>query len=536
MDLSGYIVTNPGARCADTPGKRGFRSPRWTPPCLPHCQTAVVDAPLVLPAPCLVVLVGASGAGKSTWASAHFDADQIVSSDRLRAVVGSGEDDLTASADAFELLEAIVARRLARSLVTVVDTLGLDAARRRRWVAAARSVGVTPIAVAFDVSTAVCRTRNRARAKPVPERVLAQQRRAFVEQQPVLADEGFDQVLAPATVRTAPPHIARAVAAAEPASARASGLRFGLQVPVFTWPGGPAEMGARLAAIAQAAEAAGFDSLWLMDHMRQIPLFGPPWLDMLDSWTALGYVAAATSRLRLGTMVTPVTFRNVGHLAKIVATLDVLSGGRAVCGLGLGWLADEHRAYGWPFPSVSERYSLLEDTLRALPVLWGPGAPPFDGAVLHLPETLCYPRPLRGRVPIVVGGGGERRTLALAARYADACNIVGEAPVIRRKVEVLARHCAAVGRPRDEVEVTQLSTTLVGRDAAEVAGLVERTRPRRTAAERWAQRANAGIVDDQVARFAELAGAGVGTAVVSFPDLGDTGPVERFAGVIAAFS
>jgi alkanesulfonate monooxygenase SsuD/methylene tetrahydromethanopterin reductase-like flavin-dependent oxidoreductase (luciferase family) len=273
-----------------------------------------------------------------------------------------------------------------------------------------------------------------------------------------------------------------------------------------------------------------------MDHLRQIPMFGPAWLDMLDSWTALAHLAAGTSTIRLGTLVTPVTFRPVGVLAKVVATLDVLSGGRAACGLGLGWFAAEHRAVGLPFGSVAERYALLEDTLEVLPLLWGPGTPAYAGRVLQVPEALCYPRPLQARVPLLVGGGGERRTLAIAARLADAVNVVGEVAVLRRKVEVLRAHCAAMGRDPDAVEVTQLSTTLVGTDAAEVASLVDRTRPRRTGAERWAASTNAGTVADQIARFAELAAAGVGTAMVSFPDLGDTASVERFAAVIAAFS
>jgi F420-dependent oxidoreductase-like protein len=338
-------------------------------------------------------------------------------------------------------------------------------------------------------------------------------------------------------VRTAPRHVVQAaVAAASPeASAAPTSLRFGLQVPVFTWPGGPAEIGPRLAAIATAAEEAGFTSLWLMDHLRQIPLFGPPWLDMLESWTTLGFLAAATSTIRLGTMVTPITFRHVGHLAKVVATVDVLSGGRATCGLGLGWFADEHHALGIPFPPVAERYALLEDALELLPLLWGPGTPSYHGRRLQVPEALCYPRPLQARVPIMVGGGGERRTLALVARHADACNIVGEAAVVRRKVAALHRHCAEADRDPSTVEVTQLSTTIVGRDAAEVAGLVERTRPRRTAAEQWAARTNAGTVADQVGRYRELAAAGVGTAIVSLPDLADITAVERFAGVIDTF-
>ena len=138
-------------------------------------------------------------------------------------------------------------------------------------------------------------------------------------------------------------------------------------------------MGARLRDIAQAAEEVGFESLWLMDHFRQIPGVGPEWHDMLDSYTTLGYLAAATRRAALGTMVTGVTYRNVAHLGKIVATLDVLSGGRAQCGLGAAWFQQEHLAYGWPFPALSERYALLEDALQLLPLLWSGFALGFLG-------------------------------------------------------------------------------------------------------------------------------------------------------------
>ena len=288
-------------------------------------------------------------------------------------------------------------------------------------------------------------------------------------------------------------------------------------------------------AIATAAEAAGFDSIWVMDHFRQIPMFGPAWHDMLESYTTLAYLAAATERVRLGTLVTGVTYRNVGHLGKIVATLDVLSGGRAVCGIGLGWFRAEHDAYGWEFPPVDARYARLEDALQVLPLLWGKGAPAFAGRVVQIPDTTCYPRPLQAHVPILVGGNGERRTLRLAAQYADACNIIGDVDVVHRKVAVLHAHCADLGRDRDAVEVTQLSTTLVGRDAYEVGALVEQLRPRRQGAERYAASVNAGTVTDQIGRFRALADAGVQTAIVSFPDLADADPVERFAPVVAAF-
>jgi alkanesulfonate monooxygenase SsuD/methylene tetrahydromethanopterin reductase-like flavin-dependent oxidoreductase (luciferase family) len=237
----------------------------------------------------------------------------------------------------------------------------------------------------------------------------------------------------------------------------------------------------------------------------------------------------------LGTMVTGVTYRNVAHVGKIIATLDVLSGGRAICGLGAAWYEAEHRAYGWPFPPPRQRLDLLEDALQLLPLLWGKGSPAFAGKVLNVPEAMCYPRPLQERVPILVGGSGERRTLRLVARYADACNLFGDTESVRRKLAVLERHCLDVGRDPDEITVTQLSTTLVGADPGHVDELVERLRPTRVPAERYGRSVHAGTVDDQIARFDALADAGVEVAVVSLPDLGDTAPIERFARVIDAF-
>ena len=177
------------------------------------------------------------------------------------------------------------------------------------------------------------------------------------------------------------------------------------------------------------------------------------------------------------------------------------------------------------------------DALQCLPLLWGKGTPSFEGRVLHIPEALCYPRPLQEHVPVLVGGNGERRTLRLAAQYADACNIIGELDEVVRKVAVLQDHCRALGRDPTEVEVTQLSTTLVGHTASEVASLLERLRPRRSSAERYAKSVNAGTVDDQIGRFRALADSGVGTAIVSLPDLDDTRPDRTLQSkVIAAFS
>jgi F420-dependent oxidoreductase-like protein len=484
---------------------------------------------LRLPSPCLVVLAGPPASGKSTWAAAHFRPDEVVSSDRLRAVVGCGEDDIAASADAFALLEEIVARRVARGLTTVIDTTGLGAADRARWRALARTHRMACVAVAVDTPAGECRARNRARAHPVPATVLTAQLRAWPAVRDALRGEGFDEVLAPGAVRVVPPAFATAGEAVARQQERPVGMRFGLHLSAF--PGGAAVLAPRLREIAAGAEAAGFDAIYVMDHFRQIPQVGRAWDDFLESFTTLAWLAACTDRVRLGPLVAGVTYRNVGHLAKIVATLDVLSGGRAVCGLGLGWFEAEHRAYGWPFPPVGERYALLEDALRALPVLWGPGAKPFHGTVIDLPDTAGYPRPLQEHVPVVLGGGGERRTLRLAARYADVANVLGDAATVARKAAVLREHCADTGR---DVELSHLTTALVGADGAEVDALVDRLRPRGADPARYAAGVHAGTVEDQVGRFRELADAGVAEVVVRLCGE-EARALEQMATVIAAF-
>ena len=484
-----------------------------------------------LPDPCVVVLVGPGAAGKSTWAAAHFPPSAVIGSDALRALVGTGEDDITASADAFAVLDDVVDRRLTRRLTTVIDTLGLDPAKRRGYLAKARAAKMPCVAVAFDTPAAECRARNRSReTKRIPADALTAQLKAWPKVREDITSEGFDAVLTPEPVRVVPAAFVDAPAAAQRQHENPTGLRFGLHVGEF---GGFAKpTGEALREIAVAAEEAGFDAIYVMDHFRQIPQLGRPFDDFLESFTTLAHLAAVTSRIELGTLVAGVTYRNVAHLGKIVATLDVLSGGRAVCGLGLGWFEAEHRAYGWPFPSVPERYKLLEDALRLLPVLWGPGSKPFHGEVLSVPETMCYPRPVREHVPLIVGGGGERRTLKLAATYADAANVFGDVATVRRKARVLAAYCAETNR---DVALTHLSTTLVGRTDKEVADAVNRLRPRNRSAAAYAAGVHAGTVPDHVGRFRELADAGVGEVMVRLPDLTDPAPLGAFADVIAAF-
>src|SRR5499426_3993299 len=201
-------------------------------------------------------------------------------------------------------------------------------------------------------------------------------------------------------------------------------MRIGLQIPIFTWPGGAAALSAKLREIATTAETAGFDSLWLMDHLFQIPMVGAAEQEMLEGYAGLSWLAGVTKRVKLGTMVTGVTYRHPGVLVKTVTTLDVLSGGRAYLGIGAAWFEREHLGLGVPFPPLAERFERLEEALRIAKQMWSGKVGPFEGRHYRLAEALCVPRPLsRPHPPILIGGMGERKTLRLVARHADACNL-----------------------------------------------------------------------------------------------------------------
>jgi F420-dependent oxidoreductase-like protein len=230
-------------------------------------------------------------------------------------------------------------------------------------------------------------------------------------------------------------------------------MRFGLQIPYFTWPGGPPRMGSTLAQIGQTAEAAGFESLWVMDHWFQIQGIGPPEDPMLEAYSALSYLAAATSRARLGSLVTGVTYRYPALLVKQVTTLDVLSGGRAILGIGAAWNEQEHRGLGVPFPPLAERFERLEETLQIALQMWRGDETPFRGKHYQLDRPLNSPQSLgRPHPPIMIGGSGEKKTLRLVAKYADACNLFGDPPTVRHKLEVLRQHCQAEGRDYDAID------------------------------------------------------------------------------------
>jgi F420-dependent oxidoreductase-like protein len=483
-----------------------------------------------LTADSLVVLAGPSGSGKSAWAAAMFRPSQVVSSDALRGVVGEHEHDLRASADSFDLLDLVVERRLARGLLTVVDTLGMDPERHEAWLGLAAERGRPTHLVRFDTDAKTCRKRNKARPSPVPSKVLSAQLTTWDE----IGDQlgtGFDHVhVGPEAAVVVP----RAMVGFESGGDRTASMRFGLQISTFDWPGGNENLAADLARVVGEAERAGFDSVWVMDHFLQIPQVGREWDAMLEAYTTLGFLAAKTERMTVGTMVTCVTHRNIALLGKIIATLDVLSGGRARCGLGVGWYEREHRAYGYRFPPVAERYELLEDAVRFLPLLWGSGSPPFEGTHLSTPEAICYPRPLQAKVPILIGGSGERRTLRLVAEHADACNLFGEPNTIRRKMEVLESHCAALDRDPADIEVTQLSAILSAPDRDALRQRIADLAPSNTSPEDYAERVTAAPAEIHVERFSALANAGVQTAIVSLADVGHPGAVTDFAPVIDA--
>ncbi|MEM9468067.1 MAG: LLM class flavin-dependent oxidoreductase [Actinomycetota bacterium] len=488
-----------------------------------------------LPTPSLIVLVGPPASGKSTWAAENVSPSQILSSDALRAVVGEHPLDLAATDDVFEILDRMLEMRSGRRLTTVVDTTGLDADRRAGYLDMARRHGLHAVAVRFTTSAAECKRRNRERAHPVPVKALdtmVKNARAID-----LDSEGWDQIIEPEPVRMVTPKLAdAAVAVSEPAVARPSaGLSFGLLISRYDDFGGADAMAGGLIETALAAEAAGFESLWVMDHMIQIPQVGRAWDPMLESYATLAYLAAATSTIRLGVLVTAATFRNVGHLAKLIATVDILSGGRAIAGVGAANSEHEHRAYGWDFPPAGERLARLEDVLRALPLLWGPGNPPFEGRALHLSDTTCYPRPIQDPIPIIVGGSGERVTLRLAAELADGCNLFGDAETVARRVEVLRGHCTAVDRDPAEVSITHLGQVLLGSGRDDLAERVERLRPAQTGADRYAATVNAGTVDDHELGFRRLAQAGVDTAIVTVPEL-SAASIEPFAALIDRFA
>jgi F420-dependent oxidoreductase-like protein len=248
-------------------------------------------------------------------------------------------------------------------------------------------------------------------------------------------------------------------------------VQIDLHVWRFDWAGEPAGMGRAVRDLARRAEAAGVRTLSFMDHWFQMDRMAPADDPMFDGYTALGYVAGCTERLRLRLLVTGVTYRPPGLLAKTVTTLDVLSGGRAELGIGAAWYEREHMGLGVAFPPTAERFERLRETLEICLQMWGDDDGPYHGRHYDLAETLCRPRPVSDPRPrILIGGGGERKTLRLVAEFADACNLIGSPEDVAAKLAVLRRHCDDVGRDPGTIEVTAL---MAGADPADASELVE---------------------------------------------------------------
>jgi F420-dependent oxidoreductase-like protein len=281
-------------------------------------------------------------------------------------------------------------------------------------------------------------------------------------------------------------------------------VKIGLQISSFTWPGGDAEIGATLARIAETADGVGFDSMWVMDHFYQIRGVGKPEEPMLEGWSALAFMAAHSKKATLGLMVGGIHYRQAALWAKAATTLDVLSGGRSYLGIGAAWNEEESRGLGFPMPPLGIRFEMLEETLQYVHSMWegerGSGKP-FDGQhyqaeqLLNSPQVLSRPHP-----KILIGGGGEQKTLRLVAKYADACNVFGGPDQLAHKYAVLRERCAEVGRPFDEIERTNLSSVDM------------------------AAQSPAEIID----RFEALAEVGVQHVIFGLRDVSDVSNIEKF--------
>lgn len=287
-------------------------------------------------------------------------------------------------------------------------------------------------------------------------------------------------------------------------------MKIGLQVPNFTWPEGPTGIPNTLAKIAGTADDAGFASLWVMDHFFQIgdPKrsmgLGPAEDDMLESYSTLAYMAALTKNIKLGTMVTGVIYRHPGILAKTVTTLDVLSGGRAYLGIGAAWFEREAKGLGVPYPPLAERFERLEETLQIVKQMWDDDNGPYNGKHYQLAETLNNPQCIsKPHPPILIGGGGEKKTLRLVAQYADACNLFsfGGAAAVKAKLDVLKQHCDNLGRNYDEIEKTALGMAFLHSPSA---------------------------VSDFITQCRQLADIGVQQLIISIPNVHEITPLETF--------
>jgi F420-dependent oxidoreductase-like protein len=314
--------------------------------------------------------------------------------------------------------------------------------------------------------------------------------------------------------------------------------RLGLQIPNFTYPGIPdARLFERVCEIAATAERSGFDSVWVMDHLYQIGVMGPRTNAMFEAYTLLGGIAARTSRARLGTLVAGVTYRNPALLAKIVTSLDVISSGRAILGIGSAWNEDEHRGYGFEFPPARERFERLTEAVQICRLMFREDAPSFEGVYYRVNEVLNIPRPVTpGGPPILIGGSGEKWTLRLVAERGDACNLFGDLATIRHKLSVLEAHCDEIGRDPSEITKTRLGGLLIAETAeaadAKLGPFAANRGVTEEQARAYAVVGDPDSVGEQVQAFRD---AGLDGLMFNMPDSHDLEPVELAGKTLARF-
>jgi F420-dependent oxidoreductase-like protein len=291
-----------------------------------------------------------------------------------------------------------------------------------------------------------------------------------------------------------------------------------LHITNFNYPGVPAEgLFDRLVEMATAAEASGFSSISVMDHLHQIPVVGPPQNFMLEGNVALAALAARTKRVSLGLLVGGVTYRNPALLAKMTTSLDVISGGRAILGLGAAWYEAEHLAYGYRYPPLKERFEHLEDALRIARAMFTQETATVEGTHHHVADVMNNPKPLRGDIPILVGGSGERKTLKLVATYADGCNLFGDVERVTHLMGVLDKHCETVGRDPAEITRTRMATVIMAPTHAELEPKLKRLRELGVPEERIAM-AMTGDPDSIAEQAQAYADVGIQGLTIVLPD------------------
>jgi F420-dependent oxidoreductase-like protein len=310
--------------------------------------------------------------------------------------------------------------------------------------------------------------------------------------------------------------------------------RLGLQIPSFTYAGvSDAELFERIAEIAGTAEESGFDSVWVMDHFYQIRGVGQSTEAMLEGYTLLGSLATRTSRVNLGTLVTGVTYRNPAFLAKVVTTLDIISSGRAIFGIGAGWNEEEHKGYGYEFPPLRVRFEMLEDALQICRAMFTQPRSTVHGKHFHAEDALNMPQPVRpGGPPVLIGGSGEKKTIPLIAKYGDASNFFGDVETIRHKVSVLEEACEREGRDRSEITVTKLGTLAIAETEAEAKSKADALRERM--GERYDQVVVSGTPDQVREQVDAFFDAGLDGIIFNMPDSQDLEPVRHAGETLSA--